>query len=455
MTALRQLLDLVQVDDPFRNAPDNLLELQLAAAQERLAERRQQIRVLDQRATDRGIERIATLDDIVPLLFSDATYKSYPEAFLDNRRWDRMTAWLQTLSRERITGLDFAKIQDIDDWIIELRERGHHVMSSSGTSGKNSFLMQSQADNDIAARLMLQVAKWASAGLREAPANGRPVFVLGPSSASYSGAARSRLFAEGVGRLGDIHYISHVPQSAQEGMDMARLNRAIAAGTAKPSEIQAFQQKSTARRTQIQSDLSAFLDKMMARRNEPIVILGLSTTLYQMMEMARARGHATGTLHPDSHVSVSGGKKGVDVPPDFNEQMIEYFGLTDRIYSNPYGMAEMSGACPPLPGRAGWAIPPWIIPLAIERSGETLMSPLDGKGVAEGRFAFLDLLVEGRWGGLVTGDKVTIDHAPNDHGIKVPVVRKLERFKDLPGGDDKTTCAGTIDAYVRGALELA
>jgi hypothetical protein len=28
------------------------------------------------------------------------------------------------------------------------------------------------------------------------------------------------------------------------------------------------------------------------------------------------------------------------------------------------------------------------------------------------------------------------------------------RFKDLPG-DDKETCAGAIDSYVRGALELA
>lgn len=236
---------------------------------------------------------------------------------------------------------------------------------------------------------------------------------------------------------------------------MARLNRAIAAGTAKPSEIQAFQQTSSARRARIQADLSDFLDKMMARRDEPIVILGLSTTLYQIMEMAKARGHSDGRLHPDSHVSVGGGRKGVDVPSDFNERMVRYFGLTDRIYSNPYGMAEMSGACPPLPDGAGWALPPWIIPLVIERSGETLLSPLDGRGTAEGRFAFLDLLVEGRWGGLVTGDKVTIDHAPGDHGLKVPVVRKLERYKDLPGGDDKTTCAGTIDAYVRGALEVA
>jgi hypothetical protein len=454
MSAVERLLQLIDEPDPFRNAPEDLFELQLAAANERLSQRRRQIKVLDQRAADRGVHRIDRWEDIVPLLFSDATYKSYPQAFIDQKRWDRMTRWLQTLTCEPISGLDFSKIVNIDDWLIELGRHGHYVMSSSGTSGKNSFLVQNQADMDVAGPLMLQVARWTSAALREAAPHSYAVFVLGPSVASYSGAARSRIFAEAIGRPGDIHYISDVPQSAQEGTDLARLNRAIAAGTAKPSEIRDFEQRSASRRSQIQSDLSRFVDKMMTRRNEPIAILGLSTTLYQIMEMAKARGYSEGTLHPDSHVSVSGGKKGVDVPPDFNERMIEYFGLTDRIYSNPYGMAELSGACAHLSGRASWALPPWIIPLVLEPSDETLLNPARGAGMAEGRLAFLDLLVDGRWGGLVTGDKVVIDFSPSDLGLNVPVVRKLDRFKDLPG-DDKATCAGTIDAYVRGALDAA
>ncbi len=86
MSALQHLLDLVDHDDPFRAAPENLLEMQLAAAQERLDQRRRQIRVLDQRAKDRGIDTISRLEDIVDLVFSDATYKSYPERFLDRRQ---------------------------------------------------------------------------------------------------------------------------------------------------------------------------------------------------------------------------------------------------------------------------------------------------------------------------------------------------------------------------------
>ena len=36
MSALQHLLDLVDHDDPFRAAPENLLEMQLAAAEEAL-----------------------------------------------------------------------------------------------------------------------------------------------------------------------------------------------------------------------------------------------------------------------------------------------------------------------------------------------------------------------------------------------------------------------------------
>ena len=45
-----------------------------------------------------------------------------------------------------------------------------------------------------------------------------------------------------------------------------------------------------------------------------------------------------------------------------------------------------------------------------------------------------------------------IDFSPDQDGIRTPIVRSLVRYKDLPGGDDKATCAGTIDAYIRGMI---
>jgi len=452
MSALQQLLGLVHADDPIAAAPDNLLAVQLAAVQQRLDQRRRQIRVLDQRATDRGIDTISSLEDAVSLLFSDATYKSYPESFLDQRRWDRLTAWFQTLASDRLDGVDLKGVDTLDDWLLALQRIGIWVNSSSGTSGKSSFLAMNRADLDVALPLMVQAGRYTSAAVREAPPHSFAVFVLGPSSASYSGSLRARMYAEALARPGEIHYISDVGQSAQEGLDLARLNRAIAAGTAKPSEIQMVQERARERAERISQDFDRFLDRLIARLDEPVALLGLSSMLFQVMERAKARGITRMPLHPDSFASISGGRKGTKLPDDYMQQLRDYFGLTDRVHASPYGMTEMSGACPMLPGQQSWAIPPWIVPLVLEATDETLLSPAGTTGRVTGRFAFIDLLVEGRWGGLVTGDQVTIDFSPP--GLRTPVIRAVDRYKDLPG-DDKATCAGTIDAYVRGALEPA
>ena len=455
MSALTQLLELAELDNPYAAAPADLLRLQLAAAQERLAQRRGQIRVLDQRARDRGIEQITTLKDIVDLVFSDATYKSYPESFLDQGRWDRMTAWFGTLASDDLAKLDVSGVTSLDDWLAVLQQNGIWVSSSSGTSGKNSFLSMNRRDIDLALPLMVQAAAFTSPNLRAAPRNSFAVFVMGPASASYSGSLRARMFAEYLGRPGDIHYISDVAQTAQDGLDLARLNRAIAAGTARPSEISALQERSRQKGAQIEADLNRFLDRLIEHHdNRPLALLGLSSLLYTVMLMARARGIDRLPLHPDSVASVSGGRKGTSAPADYLEQIREFFGMTEAIYTNPYGMTELSGACPSLPEGRGWVLPPWIIPLVLTPTDETLLNPEGTSGVVTGRFAFLDLLVDGRWGGLVTGDQVSIDFAPGAEGLHLPIIRAVERYKDLPG-DDKETCAGTIDAYVRGALETA
>ena len=41
---------------------------------------------------------------------------------------------------------------------------------------------------------------------------------------------------------------------------------------------------------------------------------------------------------------------------------------------------------------------------------------------------------------------------PEPDGRAVPAVTEIARYSDLQGGDDKLTCAGTIDSFVRGAV---
>jgi hypothetical protein len=113
-------------------------------------------------------------------------------------------------------------------------------------------------------------------------------------------------------------------------------------------------------------------------------------------------------------------------------------------------MTEVSQLMPRCEARR-YHIPPGLIPLLVDREGATLLQAEEG--VVEGRFAFLDLLFEGRWGGVITGDKVEIDHSPRCAcGRPGPVILDtIVRFSQL-GEEDHIGCAGTIDSYVKGAM---
>jgi hypothetical protein len=451
MQALSALLQLTNLQDPFRHAPEDLQAAQLEAVRERFGQRRQQIRILDKRASEAGVTDVARMSDTVPLLFADAVYKSYPDSFIEQGKWRHLTTWLQTLTTRKIDGLDYSAIDNLDDWIGALRRNGHYVMSSSGTSGKQSFIYQSEADRELGWRLLSQGIRWAASGMRDLSRR-YPVFLLTPSSGSYTGTERMAKFAESIAIPGDIHYMSDVPQSAAHTTRMARMRRAIADGTALPSEIEAFQNESRERSAQVQADFRQFIDQLLERRQEPMFIMGMMGMLYQIVATARERGIPDADFHPDTIISIGGGKKGANLPEDFQQQCERFFNFNATNFNDGYGMGEVSGFCPWFHEAKAWAIPPWLIPLVLDSTGEQLLNPADGKGVVEGRLAFIDLLADGRWGGVISGDKVTVEFGHGIDGVRTPIIRDVVRYKDLPGGDDKLSCAGTIDAYVRGEI---
>jgi hypothetical protein len=93
-------------------------------------------------------------------------------------------------------------------------------------------------------------------------------------------------------------------------------------------------------------------------------------------------------------------------------------------------------------------VPPWVVPLILDKEGDSLLPIVEDE--YEGRAAFFDLSLDGRWGGVISGDKISIDFSACACGAKGPTIRdNIVRYADLEG-DDKIGCAGTIDAYVRG-----
>jgi hypothetical protein len=119
------------------------------------------------------------------------------------------------------------------------------------------------------------------------------------------------------------------------------------------------------------------------------------------------------------------------------------------MYSKGYGMTEMNWLCPHC--RAGhYHLPPTLIPVVLDETAEKLMTPENG--IVSGRFGLLDLSTQIRWGGLISGDEITIDlDGKCPCGRPGPNVRKVGRYAN-PSDDDKIQCSGTIDAYVRGTF---
>jgi hypothetical protein len=87
--------------------------------------------------------------------------------------------------------------------------------------------------------------------------------------------------------------------------------------------------------------------------------------------------------------------------------------------------------------------------MLLDESGENLLTP-PATGEIEGRAAFFDLSLDGRWGGVISGDKIRATWEPCACGNRSPSVHEdIQRYADLASGD-KIACSGTIDAYVRG-----
>ncbi len=449
MTPTRNaLLELiVDPDDAYARPTAEITPLQLQAVRELFLQRREQIPLLRKRADDAGIDDIRSLDDVVPLLFAHTVYKSYPPSFVDNGRWDRMLQWLDALSVADVADVDITGVTDIDEWIERLWSAGHMVLATSGSSGKCSFLNHTRGDRELKTRHFRHSVGWPFVKA----ANDRTVFWLGPIKGANSAIEAANITVANWSRPGSAYVLTDEPLRISEVSRMATMRKKMADGSAAPHEIAAFESAAARKAADGQAAMAKLADTILDHRHEPIYISGMWAQFMALIRRARERGIADGEFHPDTVISVGGGVKGVAMPPDYKERVDRFFGPVVR--PGAYGMTELAQVMPRCEaGRYHHA--PGLVWLILDPPGERLLTADDAvDGIVEGRFAFVDLLYEGRWGGLITGDKVTIDFADRCAcGRPGPtLLDNITRFAQ-PGEDDHIGCAGTIDGYIRGAL---
>ncbi len=443
---LDQLAHQWTAHDPYDYEIDQIRTRQLAAANDLLVRRREVIRVLDRRATDAGVGSIGRLEDAIPLLFSHTTYKSYPDSFVRKGRWDRLTAWLGTLSTATVDDVDLDDVADIDDWVARLHVAGHHVVTTSGTSGRTSFL-NTTCDDHTALETGFYRGAVGVAGADDSVQ--RTGFLAMPrGTTSVAQIAVTRMARRFV-RAGEVHYLTDEPIRAARIARMGQLRAAIADGSALPGEIAAAELAGREQAVRGRQALDTFVDRILDRHTEPLFIGGTYGLIWTLVEVARARGLDDGAFHPNTVLFAGGGLKGVRAPADFLDQMRAFFGPGIAQFE-AYGMSELNAPFARC-SAARYHVPPTTLLLVLDKAGEELAVASDG--AVQGRLAAVDLTVSGRWGGVISGDRVSVSFAPCPCGRRSPGITDIARYTDLPEGDDKLSCAGTVDAYVRGSME--
>jgi hypothetical protein len=443
-SAAERLKLLAGAPDRFDLSAADLLPAQLAAANELLQDRIGRIRLLRNRAETGGITQIRELSDLVPLLFAHTAYKSYPAEWLTERKWDRLGKWLESVSSYPVAGVDVSHVRDIDDWIDRLQAAGHFVSCSSGTTGKSAMLNGSAADMEWSRGDSVGSFSWGSG---VAPAQDRKIFGLAPVASVPRNLVIRDALVKAYGLPGSTPFIYPVPPiTIGQITGMVALRKSMADGTAKPADIAAYEATSAGRQRAIDEAIGVSADALVQARSDKLFLSGLWASLYRVAEAVRARGFKAKDFHEDNTIYVGGGLKGATLPPNYRNFVFETFNLSpDRVFQM-YGMQELNTGMPRCPaGR--YHVAPWLMCLVLDQAGEKLIPAV---GEVEGRAAFFDLSLDGRWGGVISGDKITVNYGTCACGNRSPSIRDdITRYADLPGGD-KISCSGTIDAYVRG-----
>jgi hypothetical protein len=443
---VNRLTGLVKAEKRYDIASSELRETQIGAINERFQERKGQIKLLAHRAAEAGFAEVRSLEQVVKLLLPHTAYKSYPENWLAQKRWDRLSKWLDTVSSHRVPVDKVCDVAEVDDWIDKLGANGFFVSCSSGTTGKSAMLVASQKDMDWCKTEAVATYSWGS-GVK--CARDRRIFGMAPIAQVPRNLATGEAYTAALQDPNYERFQYPVPPITVGSLtQMVVLRKSIADGTAKPGEIASYDELSAQRQKAVDAAVGITAQAVIEARLSKLHVSGLWAGLYNVAKAVRDLGYSAKDFNPENSIYVGGGLKRAKLPDDYREFVYETFNIQpERNYQN-YSMQELHSGMPRCHAGSRYHVPPWVVPLILDKSGDELLPVVNGE--YEGRAAFFDLSIDGRWGGVISGDKVSIDFRPCACGNKGPSIRdNVVRYSDLEG-DDKIGCAGTVDAYVRG-----
>jgi hypothetical protein len=324
------------------------------------------------------------------------------------------------------------------------------VATSSGSSGTCSFFPKSKRDYRLSVMgLRVQLAQKFGENLKPGDINDKihaiiPLYRDGHASTGAFAKYSGEIFAKG-----DPNYW-HTAFNFKISSDLmwlaARLRAAAAKGDASKVEVPASLLARREEWERAQKDMPAqqleFVNRMIRQlQGQRVFVMSTSNLLYAAAKRGLDEG-LCGVFAPDSVFMGGGGAKGIPLPDDLEEVVCRFFN-TQRMIS-AYGMTEMNSFSV-LCDHDRYHVLPWVTSFLLDlETGQ----PLPRKGRQTGRAAFFDMTHDSTWGGVVTGDLVTVDWDRQCEcgRTSVPLEKKIDRVSEIQGGDDKITCAATPQA---------
>jgi hypothetical protein len=442
-------------DEGFALSREELDAVHLAGLRKRFGELKPRLPALAKLAADQGVEEIDTVDDAAPLLFPHTVYKSYPLSFIERGQFDRLTKWLGGLTTVDLSLVDTKGIQTIDEWIGRIEEATEiNLIHTFGTTGKLSFLPRTKEQTRITATINAHcIRDWDGAEtgpdiirhhmplISPSYKNGASAIVRGMRlmATLYAGGFDNALFL-----YPDAYFSADV--ASLGGRLRAAEARGEAGQIALPPALVARRDEFAQRERTRAEDMDRFFEEAQSRfGGKDVFLFAVWPILFEWAEEGLKRG-MKGIFGRNSILTTGGGSKGRVLPPDYKQTIFEFLGF-DRHFEF-FGMSELMANAPRCP-EGHFHFPPVIVPYVLDpESGH----PLPRSGRQTGRLALMDLLPNSYWGGLVSGDEVTMGgfDEPCACGRRGPYLESsIRRFSEAQGGDDKINCAGAPEAHDR------
>lgn len=440
-------------DQAFQLTREQLDEIHLRGLQKRFNELHPRLTALGKLAEEQGIRHIDHINDVVPLLFPHTVYKSYPLSLLERGRFDRLTHWLAGMTTTDLSEIDAKDVQTIDEWIALIEKTTDvQLLHTSGTSGKLSFIPRTRRQWDDTVRITANSLRdWHGHGKGpDVLQNHMPLVI---PAYRYGASASNR----GVDRMvslyagGDQNALFLYP-GAYYSADVASLAGRLRAAEARGEQGQlelspallARREEFALRERERPEQMKRFFEAAVERyAGKDVILFAVWPILFEWAEEGLAHGLRQ-VFGPNSVLMTGGGSKGRVLPDDYRQQIFDFLGFS-RYYEY-YSMSEIMAGCPRC-DEGNFHIPPTMVPFVLDPQTS---QPYPRQGTHTGRFALMDLLPDSYWGGLITGDEVTLSgwdepcacgrHGPYLHAT-------ISRFSEQQGGDDKINCAGAPEAH--------